>query len=273
LWPKANGLLGLTPFVDLKSELFLEFEEQWKTLQPGHYANLSYSQVPQGLSLFDYDAVYIIAQALQVAIENEITSPDELLKILRSQKRMGITGYVSMTTDGERIGSYSILNFQVNSSQIVGKGNDTSIELQWEAITWPGGYPGREIPPDSDLPIHQKIQAKVNSLLNIRAIFICTLMFVIILALFLGGVFQLRFSQTNKPLKRLSTHITKPFPLLQIGSLFLFCFNLILSTGILIFVLTDKHYIEIQLIIPFIINIIFDPISFLLYQGMKKAKW
>eukprot|EP00736_Rhodelphis_marinus_P000041 Rmarinus@m.808 len=148
-----RGCFGIYPYMDTSSHPYAAMSALWETTESVQWKERASSSVTISAA-YAYDAVFVIAAALK-SVAGETAERDglTLLNAIREVSFEGVTGNISFSQDGERVGSYGIMNFNGSSLTRVGhyhyfsyddclSGTDQScgiLDIVDESLTWAGG--------------------------------------------------------------------------------------------------------------------------------------
>ncbi|CAF1079678.1 unnamed protein product [Rotaria sordida] len=125
----SQGFIGLQNFADVNSNVYKEYAKQWSTAPYDPETPTVDSNSISFIANFAYDACFMFAHALHRMIEVlhldpiQIENRELYLAILKNVTFLGVSGYVSVDQNGDRVAPFDIVNFQ--HDQIVKIGSIT----------------------------------------------------------------------------------------------------------------------------------------------------
>jgi hypothetical protein len=177
----SQGLIGLQNFADVNSDVYKEYAQRWSTAPYDPETSTIDPDSISPIANFAYDACFMFAYALHYMIEvlhldpMKIENRELYLAVLKNVSFLGVSGYVSVDENGDRLAPFDIVNFQ--HDQIVTIGSitvDGQVSyLPHIQIMYTGGTETKPL----DLPIRPLVKISRSTLIGmIAGSAVCTML-------------------------------------------------------------------------------------------------
>jgi ABC-type branched-subunit amino acid transport system substrate-binding protein len=184
----SQGFIGLQNLADVNSNVYKEYAQRWATTPHDPEASTVDHNSISPIANFAYDACFMFAHALHHMIEvlqldpMEMNNREIFLATLKNVNFLGVSGYVSVDENGDRLAPFDIVNFQ--HEQIVKVGSitiDGQVSyLPQMRIMYTGGTETKPL----DMPIRPLIKISLSTLIGIIGGSITCTIFCLILIFF-----------------------------------------------------------------------------------------